>query len=102
QHKTNPPASKHFRCQGNNLHELIATQLAGNRSEDAGTDRLTLIVKKHGRVLVETNQRSILASYALTGSHYNSIHDVALLNLAARNRFLDRHLDHIADACITT
>ena len=35
-----PPASQHFRGQGNDFHESLAAQLAGDRPEDAGADRL--------------------------------------------------------------
>src|SRR5438309_176838 len=39
-------------CERNDLHELALAKLAGNRSEDAGPDRLVLIVDEYGRVVV--------------------------------------------------
>ena len=38
------------------------------------------------------------ATHALAGAHDDGVVDLALLHLAARNRFLHGHLDDVADA----
>src|SRR6516164_6325188 len=44
---------EHFGCQGDDLHELLRPQLARHGPEDAGPDRLALLVDQHGGVAVE-------------------------------------------------
>src|SRR5215217_88642 len=39
---------ENFRGQGHDLHELLGAQFTRHRSEDAGADRLQLVVEKHG------------------------------------------------------
>src|SRR5690348_16467399 len=89
---------QHFRRERNDLHETLAAQLARDRPEDAGTDRLELVVEEHGRVAVEADQRTIGAAHALGGAHHHRVVYLALLDLAARDRIADRNLDDISDA----
>src|SRR5690606_18149600 len=89
--------SEHFGCERDDLHELLGAQLAGNRPEDARADRLVLVVQQYGGVAVEADQRTVGATHALAGAHHDGVVDLALLDLAARDRVLDRHLDDVAD-----
>src|SRR3546814_1934538 len=50
--------SEHFRCERDDLHELLGTQFTGHGPEDARADRLVLVVEQHRGVAVETNQRT--------------------------------------------
>src|SRR3546814_10114232 len=61
-------------------------------------DRLVLVVWHHRCVAVETNQRPVGTAHALAGAHHVVVVDLARLDLAARDRILDRHLDDVADA----
>src|SRR3546814_5810957 len=49
--------SEHFRCERDDLHELLGTQFTGHGPEDARADRLVLVVEQHRGVAVETNQQ---------------------------------------------
>src|SRR5690606_32317056 len=89
--------SEHFRRERDDLHELLGTQLTGNRPEDAGADRLLLVVQQHGGVAVEADHRAVRTAHALAGAHHHGVVDLALLHLAARNRVLDGHLDDVAN-----
>src|SRR5690606_35577815 len=89
--------SEHFRGERDDLHELLGTQLAGHRPEDAGTDRFLLVVEQHRGVAIEADQRPVRATDALAGAHDHGVVDLALLDLAARDRVLDGHLDDVAD-----
>ncbi len=40
--------SEHLRRERDDLHELLGAELARDRPEDAGTDRLELLVDEHG------------------------------------------------------
>src|SRR6185437_8969255 len=91
---------QHFRRQRDDLHEALAAQLARDRPEDAGADRLEFVVEQYGRVAVETDQRAIGAAHALGGSHHHGVVHLALLDLAARDRIADGNLDYVADAGI--
>src|SRR5690606_32165546 len=75
--------SEHFGCERDDLHELLGAQLAGNGPEDAGADRLLLVVEQHGGVAVEADQRTVGATNALAGAHHDRVVDLALLDLAS-------------------
>src|SRR5690606_18857537 len=55
------PSLQYFRRERDDLHEALAAQLARDRPEDAGADRLELVVQEHGGVAVEADQRTIRA-----------------------------------------
>src|SRR6185312_3607837 len=88
--------SDHLRGQRNNLHVVLRAQFARNRSEDTGADRLGRLVDDHGGIGVETDHRTVLALDVLGRTHDDGAQDVALLDAAARNRFLDRNNDQVA------
>src|SRR6185503_1099573 len=90
-------SSKHFGCQGDDLHELRRAQLARHRSKDARADRLQLVRQQHRSVAVEADQRAVRATHAELGAHDDCVVHLALLHLAARNRVANAHLDDIAD-----
>src|SRR5690606_31818410 len=90
--------SEHFGCERDDLHELLGTQFAGHGPEDARADRLVLVVEQHRGVAVEADQRTVGAAHAFAGAHHDGVVDLALLDLAARDRVLHRHLDDVADA----
>src|SRR6478752_6928455 len=90
-------ASEHFRRQRDDLHEPLGAQFARDRSEDAGADRLELVVEQHGCVGVEANQRAVVATNTLARAHDDCVVNLALLDAAARRGLLHRHLDHVAN-----
>src|SRR6478672_4857192 len=90
-------ASEDFRRQRDDLHEPLGAQLARDRSEDAGADRLELVVEQHGGVRVEANERAVIAANALAGAHDDGAVDLALLDTTTRRGFLHRNLDDVAD-----
>src|SRR5215470_10647479 len=92
-----PVRLEHFRRQRNDLHELLAAQLARHRPEDAGADRLALLVDQHRRVAVEADRAAVGAADLLGGAHDHRLVDVALLHPATRDRVLDRDDDDVAD-----
>ncbi|AAW76826.1 hypothetical protein XOO3572 [Xanthomonas oryzae pv. oryzae KACC 10331] len=93
--------SQHFGSERDDLHELLGTQLARHRPEDAGTDRLLLVVQQHSGIAVEADQRTVGTAHTLAGTHHDGVVDFALLDLATRNGVLDGDLDDVANACIT-
>src|SRR5207247_10816227 len=78
----------------------LGAQLARHRSEDAVAVRLLLIVDRHGGVAVEADDGAVGAADVLSGPHHYGLHHVALLHLAARYRFLDRHHNDVAHSGI--
>merc|ERR1711881_463576 len=54
EHYLHPPL-QNFRCQGDDLHKLLGTQLPRYRAEDPGTDRCFVVVQQHRGVFVETH-----------------------------------------------
>src|SRR5579872_672566 len=87
---------EHLRRQRNDFHEVPDTQFAGHRPENAGADRLALLVDEDGRVAVEADRAPVGAADLLGGTHDHRLMHLALLDAPARDRFLDRDHDHIA------
>src|SRR5688572_28627100 len=94
--------SQHFRCQGDDLHELRGTQLASHWPEDARANWLQLVRQQHRSVAVEANQRAIRAAHTELRSHDHCVVHLALLDLAARNCIADADLDDIANRRVAT
>src|SRR6185503_8445289 len=72
-------------------------QLAGNRPEDAGADRLALAADQHRGVAIKADRAAVRTMDLLGGADNDRAVHVALLDAAARDRLLDRDDDHIAD-----
>src|SRR5437868_352046 len=89
---------EHLRGQRDDLHEVLLAQLARDGPEDAGAARVVLVVDDHGRVLVECNQRPVVAAVRLLRADDHGLDDLALLDLTLRRRGLDRADDDVADA----
>src|SRR5690606_28305499 len=88
---------KHFGGQRDDLHVVLGAKLARNRPEDAGADWLFLVVDQNGRILVETDHAAIGTADVLGRADHDRLHHIALLHAAARNGFLDRDDDDVAD-----
>src|SRR3954453_13882251 len=87
-------------CEADDLHEVLLAQLAGDGPEDARPARVALCVDDHRRVLVERDQRSVVAAEGLLRPHDDSLHHFALLDRPLRGCGLDGCRDDVADACV--
>src|SRR3954466_4631303 len=96
------PISEHLRCQRDDLHEPLVTQLATHRAEDARATRLTVLPQDDRGVLVELDVGPVGPAALLGGAHDDSPDDVALLDVAAGDGVLDRADDHVTDAGVPT
>src|SRR6478735_8411718 len=94
--------SEHLRCQRDDLHEALVTQLAAHRAEDARTARLAVGLEDHRGVLVELDVRTVGAATLLDGADDDRLDDVTLLHTAAGDRVLDGGDDRVADTCVAT
>src|SRR3954462_1924546 len=88
---------EHLWSQAHDLHEVLLTQLAGNRPEDARPARVAGCVDDHCRVLVERDQRSVVTPEGLLRAHDDGLHHFALLDRALRGSSLDGRGDDVAD-----
>src|SRR4051794_31255599 len=88
---------EHLGSQADDLHEVLLTQLAGDRPEDARPARVAGCVDDHCGVLVERDQRSVVATEGLLRAHDDGLHHFALLDRALRGRSLDARRDDVAD-----
>src|SRR5262249_10520099 len=79
------------------LHEAALAELAGDRAEHARADRLALVVDEHGGVAVEADVAAVAAALLLDGPHDDSLHDLALLDVAFRRRLLHRRGDDVTE-----
>src|SRR3954451_13811458 len=77
---------------------LLRAQLADDRAEDAGADRLLVVVDQHRRVRIEADGRAVGTMDVLGGADDDRLVDVALLDAAARRGLLHRDADDVADA----
>src|SRR5262249_28320579 len=92
------PASENLRSERDDLHELLGAQLAGDRPEDARSDRLVLLRDEHRGVAVELDVAAIRTRQLALGADDDRARDLALFHLRTRNRFADRHDDDVTDA----
>src|SRR5262249_23162148 len=69
-----PGSLQNFRRERDDLHVVLGAQLARNRSEDAGADRLFLVVDQHGGVLVEADHAAARPANVLGGAHHHRLH----------------------------
>src|SRR4051794_34441361 len=90
--------SKHLRGERDDPHEVAVAQLARHRPEDAGAARAAGGVDDHCGVLVEGYVGAVLAPELLLRAHHDGRHHLALLDVAVRDRLLDRGDDRVADA----
>src|SRR5215813_9952925 len=88
---------QHFRRQRDDLHEVLAAQLARDRAEDAGPDRLALFGDQHRGIAIEADRRAVRPADLLGRAHDDRLMHIALLHASPRNRLLDRDDDHVAD-----
>src|SRR5450759_2893057 len=88
--------------QRHDLHVLAIAKLAGHGAEDTGTARIALVVDDDGRILVELDIAAVGAADLLLSTDYDRLDDLALLDRAVRNGFLDRHDDGVAYVGVTT
>src|SRR5687768_15388902 len=94
--------SEHLRSERDDAHELLVAQLAAHRAEDAGSARVAVGLEQHGGVLVELDVRAVGTTALLDGAHDDGLDDLALLDVAARDRVLDGGDDRVADTGVTT
>src|SRR6186713_2388750 len=87
---------EHFWSERNDFHELALAQLARHRAEHASADRFVLVVDEHGGVPIEADVAAVLAPLLLARAHDDRLHDLPLLDIAVRSRFLDRRRDDVA------
>src|SRR5574341_1368735 len=87
--------SDHLGRQRHDLHELLVSQLAAHRPEDAGGAGLALIGDQHRRVLVEADVAAVLAPGLLGRAPDHRLGHFPLLDLSGGKGVLDRHHDHV-------
>src|SRR5690606_7192182 len=92
-----PPNLKHLRSQGNNPHEILLPQLAGDRSKDAGPPRVLLLVDDDRGVFVEADVRAVRALHRTLGPDHHRLDHVALLDDPAGGRLLHGSYDNITN-----
>src|SRR6478609_2797392 len=94
--------SEHLRCQRDDLHEALVTQLAAHRAEDARTARLAVGLEDDRGVLVELDVGTVDTTTLLHRPDDDRLHDVTLLDTAAGDRVLDGGDDDVTDTRVAT
>src|SRR5256886_8196465 len=98
--KTSGFISDHLRRERHDLHELLLTQLAPDRPEDAGRAGLALVGDEHRGVRVEADVGPVLALRLLGGPDDDGPRHLALLDLPGRDGVLDRDDDDVAQPTV--
>src|SRR3954471_2910202 len=93
-------SSQDFRCERDDAHELLVSQLATDRTEDAGASRLHLVVDEDGGVLVEADVAAVGTALLLLHADDDALHDVALLDRGAGHGVLHGRHEDVADSCV--
>src|SRR6185312_10482801 len=95
-------ALENLRSQADDLHEALGAQLASDRAEDTGADRLVFLVDEDGRVAVELDEAAVRTGELALGADDDRARDFTLLDLGARNRLADRDDHDVADRGVAT
>ena len=90
-----------FRCQGHDLHVLLVTKFACNRTEDTRTAGRAVVVDQNSSILVELDVAAVSTTNFLLNAHHDTADDFALLNVAVGHCFLNAANDDIAEARVT-
>src|SRR5690606_5831840 len=77
---------------------VLGAQLAGDRSKDAGANRLALVVDQHRRIAIEADQRAVRTAHTFSRAHDHSPHHLTLFHATTRYGILHRHHDGVSDA----
>src|SRR5262249_54107377 len=86
-----------LRSKGDDPHEVPVAQLAGDRTEDAGSARGPRVVDQHRGVLVEGDVGAVAPAELLARAHHDGLDDLALADAAVWGRLLDGGGDGVAD-----
>src|SRR6185436_5059127 len=91
---------QHLRGERNDLHEALLAQFPADRAEDACAARVVVGLDEDGSVLVELDVAAVGTAALLDGAHDHGLDDLAALDVAAGDGFLDGRHDDVADAGI--
>lgn len=83
--------------QRQDFHEIFHPQLVRNRAKDARPYRLALFIHYNNGILIKPNFAPIAALSVHRSTNNHTIHDLALLHLAARDCVLDGGDDEVAE-----
>src|SRR4051812_43028767 len=82
--------SHHLRREGDDLHVVLLPQLAGDGPEDARALGVPVLLDEDDGVGIELDVRAVRPAGRLGGADHHGLGLVALLDLGARERLLDR------------
>src|SRR6056297_2693559 len=94
--------SQHLRGERDDLHEVLGAQFAHPRAENPCAERFTCVIQDDGGIAVETDGGAVFTANFFGGAHDDGLADVALLQAAARDGFLDRDDDNVAHGRVFT
>jgi hypothetical protein len=83
--------------QRQDFHKVLHAQLMRHGAKDTRPDRLSLLIHYNNRVLIEPNLAPVAALPVHRRANNHAVHDLPLLNLAARHSVLHRGDDEIAE-----
>src|SRR5690625_6807910 len=85
-------SSDDFRGERHDLHELLGTQFARDRSEDTSADGFELGVEQYGCIATEADERAIFAAHAFRSAHHHGVVDLAFFDAPTGRGFFHAHL----------
>src|SRR5512138_2739953 len=91
-----PALLENLRSERDDLHEPSHAQLARDRTEHAGTDRLVVVVDQHGGVAIEADVTAVAAALLLDRANDHRLDDLPLLDGALGRRLFHRRGDDVA------
>src|SRR5438128_6681391 len=89
--------SNYLRRERNYFHKILVAQLPSDGSKHTRANWCSVFFNQHGRVLIESDIRSVLATHFLAGTHDHGVLHGALLDRAIRRSFFHGDLDSISE-----
>lgn len=84
--------------EGNDLHELFFTKLAGDRTEDTGATRVVVLVDKHASVRIEAEDGAIGTADGKSGADDDGLDHGSFFHRGGGNGIADVGGDHVANS----
>src|SRR5690606_16360989 len=92
---------QNFRSQRDDLHVALSAKFTRNRSEDTRTNRLFLVINEDGCIVIKTDNTAVRTTNVFGGTYNYRLHYVTFFDAAARDSFLDRHHNDVANGSVT-
>src|SRR5699024_1773732 len=93
---------QYFRSKGNDLHEVLLSELTGYWSKNTCSTRIQIIFYNNSSIFIESDVGTVFTTCTFYRTDNYSLYDITFFNNAAWCCIFNSRNDHIADARISS